>query len=270
MIEDYFNGRLRSKHTFEAYNRVIKEFFLWSNNGDVNQATTEAYIEYLKKKGLSPSTLNVAACALKKYGEIHGNYFKVTNIPAIDQKVPDILSEDEVRALIDGIKDIRDKAIVALLYDCALRVGELVNLNYSDVDMENRLLILEHRKKNRAPQAVPFSKKSKEILERYFEEREKRGFSKKIYPELFVGGVNGRLSVAGIRYNLKRYGQRILGKPVHPHQLRHSRASHLRDKGMSLDLLREFLGHRRVDTTLIYARLSPSELKSKLEELEEE
>jgi len=266
-MEDYFKGRLENKHTFDAYNCVIRDFLTWNNGGKLCQETVEAYIETLKQKNRKPSTLNMAACALKKYSEIHGNYFKVTNIPTINQESPDTLSEDEVNTLIDSIKDIRDKAIVSLLYDAALRINELVNLNCSDVNMADRLLLLDHRKKSRAPQAVPFGDKTRKILKEYFEERERRGFTTTEYPELFIG-VGNRLSADGIRKNLKRYGMKFLNKPIHPHMLRHTRASHLRNKGMSLELLREFLGHRSIDTTMIYGRLSPIELKSRLEELE--
>ena len=274
-IRDYFGGRLNNQNTYNTYNRIIKRFLEWQqNNGSalneikIDQNTAEAFIQYLKERGASPNTLNVVASAIKKFAEINGEYFKITNVPQINQKVPDILSKEEIDALIDGIKDIRDKAIVSLLYDCALRISELVNLNCSDIDMENRLIFLEHRKKSRSPQKIPFSKRTKALLERYLEERDRRGFDKKTFPELFVG-AGGRLSADGIRRNLRVYGLRILGKRIQPHMLRHSRASHLRDRGMSLDLLREFLGHRRVDTTLIYARLSPIELKAKLEELDE-
>jgi len=271
---DYFRGRLSNQNTYNTYNRIIKRFLEWQQNSALNeikidQNTAEAFIQYLKERGASPSTLNIVASAIKKFAEINGQYFKITNVPQINQKVPDILSKEEIDALIDGIKDIRDKAIVSLLYDCALRISELVNLNCSDIDMENRLIFLEHRKKSRSPQKIPFSKRTKALLERYLEERDRRGFDKKTFPELFVG-AGGRLSADGIRRNLREYGLRILGKRVQPHMLRHSRASHLRDRGMSLDLLREFLGHRRIDTTLIYARLSPTELKSRLEELESE
>ena len=110
---DYFRGRLSNQNTYYTYNRIIRDFIQWQQNSGIkpseikiNQSTGEAFIQFLKERGASASTLNIAASAIKKFGEINGNYFKITNVPQINQKVPDILSKEEIDALIDGIKDI--------------------------------------------------------------------------------------------------------------------------------------------------------------------
>lgn len=271
---DHFKGRLENKHTRDSYNSMVTRFFEWCGNGngdcDVNQTTVENFIDYLKhENNLSPGTLNVAASALRKYGKIKGVRFDVTNVPKVVQNSPETLSEEEIITVIDHITDPRDKAMIALLYDSALRISELVALNCDDVDLDGQLIHLSHRKMHNAPQAVPFGKKTKKILIKYFDERSVRGFGDRVKnPELFIG-AGSRIHANTVRMHIGNYSERFIGKRIAPHQLRHSRATHLRNSGVSIEMLREFLGHSSISSTMIYARLSPIELQKQLRKIGE-
>ncbi|VUT28116.1 MAG: putative tyrosine recombinase XerC-like protein [Candidatus Syntrophoarchaeum sp. GoM_oil] len=247
---DYFNGMIENKHTFDSYNRAVAHFFEWCGINDdavnhiafVNQFMVEKYIDYLKnERHLAPSTLNIVSSALIRYGKTKGVRFDVTNTPKIVHDNPEILSEKEIMTVIDSITDPRDKVMMMLMYDSALRISEVINLNCDDIDLNNQLIHLSHRKMHSAPQAVPFGKKTKKFLMKYMKEREIRGFGEKAFPELFIG-AGGRIDPATIRMHIRHYSEKRIGTRITPHQLRHSRASHLRNNGVSIEMLREFSG----------------------------
>jgi len=265
---DYFAGRLENPHTNANYNRELRKFFEWCGGERVpTQELAERYIDHLRERGYAPRTLRVAASALKKYAAMHGVSLLITNIPKVQMSMPKVLSEDEIKRLIEGIPYVEDKAMVALLYDCGLRVSELVNLDVDDVDLESRTITVRSRKGG-TPQVLPFGKKTKGFLEKWLEIRESEGLTKEKVPALFIGRVGRfgkatRITVQTVARRLKHYGRVILGRDdVHPHLIRHSRAVHLRSRGVPLEDIKDFLGHASLQTTFIYARMEPGRLKS--------
>jgi site-specific recombinase XerD len=259
--------RCKTENTYMSYERALIQFYFWcdSNYGnrhfELNQQNIEDFVEYLKNDRKEPQTINTYANGLKKAAAINGNgYIKITNIPKITRKLPEILSEDEINTLVEKIPDIRDKAVIALLYDCALRLSELRNLNMNDVDLDKRRINIERRKNSGTPQILPFTERTKEILIDYLNEREERGYPKDLEP--FFVGSRARITVYDIEALVKGWSRKLIGKNITPHSLRHSRAIHLRRKGILIEMIKDILGHKDLKTTLFYARSEPKDLEA--------
>ena len=266
-LEEKLEARCNCKNTFLNYRRALWLFYYWATSpfygncdGELTQENIERFIDYRRYEGgKKPRTLNVTACALKKAAAIRGNDVKVTNVPKVEQQFPEILTEEEVNIVIENIRDKRDKAVWALLYDCALRLSELRNLNMDDVDFEKRRIHI--RRKGNVPQVLPFTEKTALILKEYLHERRERGYSDK-HPPFFIG-TQPRISVNNVERIIKEYARRLLGKTgITPHSLRHSRATALRERGVGLEKIKDFLGHSNIQTTFIYARMTPKELET--------
>ena len=135
-------------------------------------------------------------------------------------------------------------------------------MDINDIDFENNWIFIKRRKGGGLPQNIPFQEKTKAILLKYLNERKKQNIND---DALFVG-KNGRIAVSTVERIIKSGGRIFLNKDITPHYLRHAKATHLRQAGTSLEDIRDFLGHKSIQTSLIYARLIPSELKKKLPE----
>jgi len=223
------------------------------------------FIEYLKRENYSPSTIRIAYAAINMLAEGRGVNLRLTNLPPVEEKIPPFLEEEEIKKLIDGTPSLRDKAIIALLYDCALRVGELIELDVEDVNLKDRTILVKSRKWGGFPQRLPMSEKTAEILEKYIKERGLE--SGALFPSSLSRGFgprpsrSGRITNAGVYYIVRSWGELVLGKKVHPQMLRHTAAVMLLKHGVDMETIRDFLGLKSDTTTRQYARLMPAELK---------
>lgn len=256
----------QNENTNIAYVKWMKIFLEW--HGPVkdraeafSQKTVESFIEHLKAN-YSPSSVNQAAAAIKKWGRGWGHNPDITNKLKIEENLPEILSREEIQSLIDGTFDVRDRALLATLYDTGIRVGEAVNLDISDIDFENNWIFIKRRKGGGLPQNIPFQEKTKAILLKYLNERK----NKSINDDALFIGKNGRIAVSTVERIIKSGGRMIINKNITPHYLRHAKATHLREAGLAIEDIKDFLGHRNIQVTMRYARLIPSELKKKLPE----
>jgi len=251
---------VRNEHTLISYTRVIRDF--QKKEGILNTERCRRYVKSFYH--LKPRSINVIVSALRKYAELQGVSVDLRGlVPKIEYKIPQVLTVEEVKKMIEyaGKYDVRDKAIISLLYDCALRSSELVNLDCDDVNLEEGLIVVKERKnKPGIPQVIPFWDETKKTLKSYFEERERRGFTKETDPWLFIGR-EGRLSQRSVNYVVEYVSERAIGRKINPHLLRHSKAVHLRQKGVTMEDLKDFLGHTNVNTTFLYARIVPTEMK---------
>jgi len=249
--------RARTLHTYAWWITKFSEFCGGALTKECFEKKTHEFIEYLKREGYAPSTIRTAYAAIKMYAEGYGVNLRLTNLPPVEEKIPDYLEEEEVKKLIDGTLCLCSKAIIALLYDCALRVGELIELNVEDVDLKDRTIFVRGREKSRSPQRLPMSEKTAEILERYIKESGLE--SGPLFPS---SSSNGRITNYGVYCVVRSWGEYILGKKVNPRMLRHTAAVVLRRRGVDMESIRDFLGLKTDATTRRYARLVPTELKN--------
>ena len=250
--------------TLATYNQWIEEFSrfcggrLFCGGGLRKDFEIKAYefIEHLKREGYAASTIRVAYAALRKFAKAFDAHLELTNLPPVEEKIPDYLSEEEVKKLIDGTLSLRDKAVIALLYDCALRVRELIELDVEDVYLSDITILVRGREDSRF-QRLPVSEKTAKILEQYI--KEYRLESGPLFPSPI--SRSGRIDGSTVYRTVRSWGEWILGKKVHPHMLRHTAAVVLRKRGVDMETIRDFLGLKTDATNRRYARLVPSELK---------
>ena len=256
-----------NENTNTAYLKWMKIYLAWhgpikDREEAFSQKTVETFIEHLKDN-YSPSSVNQAAAAIKKWARGWGCKPDITNLEKVEHTIPKILTEGEIENLVDSIPDIRNQAFATLLYDCALRISELIDINVDDVDFKKNWVIIKKRKKNNLPQAIPFSEKTATILKRYLDERKKQNIKSEA---LFVG-KGDRISVSTVEHLIKGYGKMFLHRDIYPHLFRHTRATILRESGLAIEDIKDFLGHKQLTSTFIYAKLNPIELRERLKKI---
>ena len=169
--------------------------------------------------------------------------------------VKKIISDEDIEILRDNCKDIRDLAIIDLLYSTGIRVGELVNLNKDDVDFENRECIVIG--KGNKERTVYFDARTKLHLMNYLSRREDNNSA------LFVSldKPYDRLNISGVEVRLRKLGKKLGIERIHPHKFRRTMATRAIDKGMPIEQVQQLLGHNQIDTTMCYAKVMDENVK---------
>ena len=171
-------------------------------------------------------------------------------------KVKETLSEECIEKLRDSCLQIRDLAMIDLLYSTGIRVGELVNLNINDINFEERECIVYG--KGNKQRKVYFDAKTKVHLKRYLEQR--KDYSEALFVTL--DSPFERLKISGVEIRLRKLGRLAsLDQRIHPHKFRRSMATRAIDKGMPIEQVQKLLGHQQIDTTMHYAMVNQSNVK---------
>ncbi|HHT9135853.1 MAG TPA: tyrosine-type recombinase/integrase [Candidatus Wunengus sp. YC60] len=169
--------------------------------------------------------------------------------PRKEEKLPEVLSVDEVKKIIDYPKNLKHQAIICLLYNCGLRISELLNLKMSEIDRSRKVINIRGAKQNKDRQ-VPLSDKLIDILTSYYRE-----FKPDTY--LFNGQQGLIYTESSVNQLLKYWAKRAgVTKNIHAHKLRHSFATHLHELGIDLSLIQRLLGHSDIKTTNVYTKVS--------------
>ena len=156
----------------------------------------------------------------------------------------------------DGCKNIRDLAMVDLLYSTGMRVGELVRINRDDIDFDERECIVFG--KGDKERKVYFDAKTKIHLKKYLEQRKDNN------PALFVSLIApyNRLNISGVEIRMRELGKVLNIDRIHPHKFRRTMATRAIDKGMPIEQVQKILGHSQIDTTMQYAIVNQNNVKS--------
>lgn len=172
------------------------------------------------------------------------------------QQVKETISDEAIEQLRDNCKCLRDLAIIDLLYSTGIRVGELVNLNISDVDFEARECIVFG--KGDKERKVYFDAKAKLHLQEYLNRRRDEN------PALFVtlDSPYDRLKISGVEIRIRRLGRKLNMEKIHPHKFRRTMATRAIDKGMPIEQVQKLLGHSQIDTTMQYAIVNQNNVKN--------
>lgn len=173
-----------------------------------------------------------------------------------NKQVKEIITDEDIEKLRDKCKCSRDLAMIDLLYSTGIRVGELVNLNISDIDFEARECVVFG--KGGKERRVYFDAKSKLHLQRYIESRKDNNGA------LFVtlDEPHDRLKISGVEIRMRTLGRSINLNKIHPHKFRRTMATRAIDKGMPIEQVQKILGHSQIDTTMQYAMVNQSNVKS--------
>ena len=169
--------------------------------------------------------------------------------------VKEVISDEEIEKMRDKCKNLRDLAIIDLLYSTGIRIGELVRLNIDDIDFEERECIVFG--KGDKERRVYFDAKTKIHLTDYINSRFDTN------PALFVtlDAPYNRLQISGIEIRLRRLGRELGINKVHPHKFRRTMATRAIDKGMPIEQVQKLLGHSQIDTTMHYAIVNQTNVK---------
>lgn len=254
-----------SKRTLQYY-RVTVERLIEHISTPIRRITTDEIREYLVKyqqvNDCSKVTVNNVRRNISSFfswleEEDHILKSPMRRIHKIKTKqaVKEIISDEEIEKLRDNCSCVRDQAIIDLLYSTGIRVGELVNLNISDIDFEARECIVYG--KGDKERRVHFDAKAKLHLKEYLRERKDKN------PALFVtlNSPYERLKISGVELRLRRLGRSINLDRIHPHKFRRTMATRAIDKGMPIEQVQKILGHSQIDTTMQYAIVNQNNVK---------
>lgn len=172
------------------------------------------------------------------------------------QQVKEIISDEVIEKLRDNCSCARDLAMIDLLYSTGVRVGELVNLDISDIDFEARECIVFG--KGDKERKVYFDAKAKLHLLNYLSTRNDTN------PALFVtlDSPHSRLKISGVEIRIRQLGRKLNLTKIHPHKFRRTMATRAIDKGMPIEQVQKILGHSQIDTTMQYAIVNQVNVKT--------
>ena len=266
-----------SENTISSYKRdlskvdkYIKKDFKTLSKNDI-----QAYIQYISKEENSSSvSRNISTLkSFYKFLEINkycknNPVFTITN-PKKRQKLPKVLSEEEVNKLLDinlnTDYDYRNKAMLELMYSSGLRVSELINLNVNDIDLMNSTVRIFG--KGSKERIIPLNDYASEALKNYILYHRATLFKHGENNYLFLNNHGNKMTRQGFFKILKKIAlENNIKADFSPHTLRHSFATHLLKYGADLRSIQELLGHSDISTTQIYTHITSERLQKNYEE----
>ena len=262
-----FEVRNLSANTASSYKRdLIKlstflESLKISSYSNISDETCTGWIGSLYASNNNPRSIQRHLSSakgffkfLKKNYLIDTSPFELINAPKTPSYLPDVLSPEDVEQLLNfkpcDALEIRDLAIVELMYSSGLRVSETANINLDD--FEEEMTFLRVLGKGSKTRLVPLGRYAVNAINNWVKERSKYSEESSA---LFINLKGSRLSVRSIQLRLKRLATKQGLPPVHPHMLRHSFATHMLESSGDLRTIQELLGHSSLSTTQIYTKL---------------
>ncbi|MEN8703178.1 MAG: site-specific integrase [Polaribacter sp.] len=256
----YMKGKRYSESTLKTYTFFIADFVnfhtkkAWEelNNRDVELFIEKVFLE----RNYSVSSQRQFISALK----VFITYYPSTKIndlvlarPKKSNRLPSVLSQEEVLRIISVTTNLKHRAIIALLYSCGLRISELINLKLADFHLERKQLIVKSGK-GRKDRYVSLADSFLPLLKNYYFSYEPKTY--------FVEGLQGKqYTASSVRAFLKKSCKKAaIHRSVTPHTLRHSYATHLLENGVDIRYIQSLLGHSRPETTMIYTHVKRKDL----------
>lgn len=271
------NVKKKSLNTELSYRRDLskmQDYFKEQGITDVKAVDEDAlsgYAQYLNNSGFAPATVSRSIASAKAFfhycmneGIIEKDPTGVLKAPKIEKKIPGIMSMDEITKLLeqpkgDTPKEIRDKAMLELLYATGIRVTELMNLRIEDVNMQMCYIVCKSDNKERV---IPFGKEAKNAMSKYLNGGRDAMVEDTTSRILFANCQGQQMSRQGFWKLIKYYAKKAgIQSDITPHTLRHSFAAHLVQNGADLRSVQEMLGHSDISTTQIYAAMNHNKIR---------
>jgi integrase/recombinase XerD len=266
-----------SENTVSSYMRDLKQFASYvctnldSSFADISESDVANYMSWMKNAGKSTATVSRSLASIKGFyahcvmsGLLAKNPAAKLSPDKAAHKLPQILTNKEVELLLsqperNDAKGYRDCAMLETLYATGIRVSELIDLNVDDVNLSAGLITCHSKDKSRA---IPLYPAAIHALTEYIRFVRPQMIASEDEQSLFVN-VNGeRMSRQGFWKLIKSYQAKAgIEKPITPHTLRHSFATHLLENGADLRSIQEMLGHADISSTQIYSQLVKKQLK---------
>ena len=257
-----------SKNTRVSYQRDLMQMAAYLEEMGITEAVKvtktvlNSYILHLEKTGKASTTVSRMLASMKaffnyefKNGNIKRDPVETIRAPKIEKKAPVILSVDEVNRLLsqpsgNSAKEVRDRAMLELLYATGIRVSELIHLGVEDVNMAIGFITCRDEHKERS---VPFGRVAKEALSSYLEQARPELLKGNKSTWLFTNCSGGPMSRQGFWKIIKFYGKKAgIAEEITPHTLRHSFAAHLLGNVADMKAVQTMMGHSDISTTQMY------------------
>ena len=251
-----------SPNTIKSYKNDITQYL----NEENKVGEFSNFLKICSKKNYSKSTINRKITSIRSFlfWGAENDYFERDLIKPVsslktDKKLPNVLTANYINELLDSLpvsdnKEIRDKAILEIMYSSGLRVSEVTNLLIKDIRSNKSIKVLGKGNKERV---LPITERAFNSINNYLRIARENFVNEKSGQFLFLGIRGGKLSDREIRRIVK------LRVGTLPHSLRHTFATHLLDGGADLRIVQELLGHNDPNTTQIYTHVSKKQLKKK-------
>lgn len=271
------NMKKTSANTEMSYRRDLYKVQVFVENkgigdvADITKGDLEEYVAGMEEKQFAAATIsrNIASIKafyhyLMKEGIVSEDVSEDLKAPKIEKKIPEILTMDEVVRLLnqpkgDSLKEIRDKAMLELLYATGIRVSELIALKISDVNLQMGYIICRDSNKERI---IPFGREAKNALIKYLDKARDAMVGSSDGDILFSNCSGQAMSRQGFWKLIKYYAKKAdIQSDITPHTLRHSFAAHLVENGADLRSVQEMLGHSDISTTQIYANMNHNHIR---------
>lgn len=262
-FENWMHSRRYSDSTVSTYTDALRTFLKYYHKKSVSEITNNDIIlfnnDYILKNNLSASFQNQIVNAVKLFFiKIENTKIDVEIIhrPKRAKVLPNVLSKEEVKMILNALGNIKHKAMLSLIYSCGLRCGELLRLKPEHIDSKRSIIIIK-QSKGRKDRIAPLSLKIIDLLRDYY-----TAFKPTLF--LFEGRDKGEpYDVRSLQQVLKlSLAKTGITKPVSLHWLRHSYATHLLENGTDLRYIQEILGHSSSKTTEIYTHVSTKNIQN--------
>ncbi len=253
----YMEHKRYSESTVSSYLHSITRFMQFLKPKEILDANEEDIIDYVHNyiipNGYSYTFQNHTINSVKLFfRKVYPTQFNIEKIerPRKEQKLPNVLSTEEIEKILTSTKNPKHRVMLSMLYACGLRRGEILNLVPGDIDSKRGVLIVRQGKGNK-DRIVNLPQKLLEELRKYY-----KAYKPERY--LFEGQKSGeKYTPTSLSSVLKQSVKKAkINKPVTPHWLRHSFATHLMELGTDIRIIQELLGHKSSKTTEIYTHVS--------------
>ncbi len=271
------NIKKTSVNTELSYKRDLVKFLDYLESKGIasmdqaDEDVLKGYVEMMENSHAAASSVSRSIASikgfchfLKKEGLIREDHSDILKAPKIEKKAPGIMSREEVSRLLDmpsgdDPKELRDKAMLELLYATGIRVSELIGLELKDVDFQMNFITCRSGAHERT---IPFGNTARNSLLRYMEQGREAMIEDNDEQKLFTNCSGKPMSRQGFWKLVKYYAKKAgITADITPHTLRHSFAAHLVENGADLRSVQEMLGHSDISTTQMYASMNNNHLR---------
>ncbi|MBP1841012.1 tyrosine-type recombinase/integrase [Formosa algae] len=257
---NYLRGKRYSESTVNSYLILLADVIEFHDGKpieELNNRVIELFIEQvMAPKNYAISTHRQLVSGIKHFKNFYPNcQINELNLfsPKKDRLLPNVLSQSQILDLIRCTENLKHRTIIALIYSCGLRIGELINLQRNAIDIDRRQLVVKQGK-GRKDRYIILAESCVPLLLNYI-------FTYQPKQYLFEGQNLPQYRAESIRAFLKRSCAKAkITKRVTPHTLRHSYATHLLEQGIDIRYIQELLGHSRPETTMIYTHVTKKDL----------
>ena len=272
---DGLKGEGKSEHTLHAYRVELIKFLQTVEKSPRNLTVSDvlSYRDNLHTPGPAtkrskPATIRSNLQAIKQFLRVVCSWseddLKKVKLPKLDHRLPVYLSEQEAARLLDAAQyNVRDYAILTIMLYGGLRLSEVVNLDISDIDFEQNIILIRLGKGSK-DRIVPLNKVVRDAVLEYLKYRADNNINPKDGSKvLFVGHISNRVSPSAIHNMVKLYTLRAnVGKHISAHKLRHTCLTHLYRRSGDIRFVQAVAGHSQLSTTLIYTHVDSDHIRA--------